>query len=265
MSAWTCTVLLLSLGGLLLLQIIFMAVKARRLVSLVELLMIANAVGLIAWRVYSFLLGQRSGLEPASAIAAGVVALVYLATVRMLAQRKVGLLAWAAMTLAGFFSFTFFAIQENEGALLPGFVSGAQSISTEELEEQRRQNSEYLNFVTLSGVKGAYYEDVLYGHSILLECDILNTGPTDIGTLTLSGTLLSENGAVLSQEEFYPVSKNAPLRAGKKVHVMDRFSETPEGWNPTNIDVRITELRLASNLMISAASFPVKKDEMKDK
>ena len=265
MSAWTCTVLLLSLGGLLLLQIIFMAVKARKLVSLFELALIANAVGLIAWRVYSFLLGQRSGLEPSSAIAAGVLALVYLAAVRMLGQRKVGLLAWAAMTLAGLFSFTFFATQENEGSLLPGFVSGAQSISTGELEEQRRQNSEYLNYISLSGLRGAYYEDMLYGRSILLECEILNTGPNEVGTLTLSGTLLSENGAVILQEEFYPVSKNAPLRAGKKVHVMNRFSETPEEWNPKNIDVRITELRLAGNLMISAASFPAKEGQTKDK
>lgn len=265
MPTWASTALLLSLGGLLLLQIISMAVKARRLVFLSELLLMASAVGLIAWRVYSFLLGQRSGLEPSSAIAAGVVALVYLATVRMLAQRKVGLLPLAAMMLAGFFSFTFVAMQENEGELLPGFVSGAQSISTEELEAQRLQNSEYLSYIALSGVKGAYYDDVLYGHSILVECEILNTGPDDVGTLTLSGTLLSENGAVIFQEEFYPVSKNAPLRAGKKVHVMNRFSETPEGWDRKNIDVRITELRLANNLMISTASFPANKDETKDK
>jgi len=267
-STWTSMVLLLSMAALLLLQALCLALKAGKLVSLMELALIANAVALIAWRVYSYLLGQRLGLEPQSAIAAGVLALVYIAAVRMLGKRKVGLLLWTAMTLTGFFSFTFFATQEDNGSLLPGFVSSSQSISTEELEDQRRQNYEYLNFISLSGVKAEYYEDRLYGRSIRLECDIRNLGPRDVGALTLSGALLSEDGAIILKEELNPVSKNAPLRAGKKVHYMTnmtRFSETPEGWNPKNIDVRITELRIAGNRMISAAEFPANERETKGK
>jgi len=267
-SAWTSAILLISMGALLLLQAVCLAVRTKKPVSLIELALIANAVALVAWRVYSFLLGQRSGLEPPSAIAAGVLALVYVAAVRMLGKRKVGLLVWAAMALTGLFSFTFFAMQENNGSLLPGFVSGSRSISTEELEEQRRQNYDYLNFINLSGIKGEYYEDRLYGRSILLECEIRNTGPKDVGTLTLLGSLLSEDGAAILREELNPVSKNAPLRAGKKILYttnVTRFSETPQEWNPKNIDVRIIELRIAGNRMISAASFPAKKSKAKDK
>ena len=90
-STVTSTVLLLSAGALLLLHAICLVVRAKKLVSLAELLLVANAVALIAWRIYSFLIGQRSGLGPPSAIAAGVLALVYVAAVRMLDQRKVGL------------------------------------------------------------------------------------------------------------------------------------------------------------------------------
>jgi len=260
-SVWAITALLISMGVLLLLQALCLALRLKRPVALMELALVANAVALVAWRVYSYLIGLRTGLEPPSAIAAGLLALVYVAAMRMLGERKVGLLVWAAMALTGLFSFTFFATQEYNGSLLPGFVSGSRSISTEELEEQRRQNYEYLNFIHLSGIKGEYYEDRLYGRSIRLECEIRNTGPKDVGTLTLLGSLLSEDGAVILQDELNPVSKSAPLRAGKKIHYttnVTRFSETPQEWNPENIDVRITELRIAGNRMISAASFPAK-------
>ena len=260
----TSAVLLLSTGALLLLHALCLVIKAKKLVSMVELLLIANAVGLIACRIYSFLIGQRAGLEPPSAIAAGVLALVYVAAVRLLGQKKVGLMVWASMALIGLFSLTFFITQENGSALLPEFAGGSRSITTQELEDQKRQNREYMKFISLSGVKGEYYEDKLYGRSIFLECEIENSGPKDIGTLTLSGTLLSEDGHVILQDEFYPVSKSVPLQAGKKVHVMSRFSGTPDGWNPKNIDVRIIEIRIAGNRMISTPSFPTIKSK-KDK
>ncbi len=264
LNAMTSTILLFSTGALLLLHALCLVVKAKKLVSLVELALVANAVALIAWRIYSFLIGQRAGLEPPSAIAAGVLALVYVAAVRLLGQRKVGLLVWASMALIALFSFTFFVTQEEGSTLLPGFAGGSRSITTLKLEDQKRQNREYLSFINLSGVRGEYYEDKLCGRSIFLECEIRNSGPEDVGTLTLSGTLLSEDGCVILQDEFYPVSKSAPLRTGKKLHVMTRFSGTPEGWNPKNIDVRIIELRIAGNRMISAATFPTKESK-KDK
>ena len=254
--SWIGNLLLLLLGGLLLLQALFLKIKAERAASLVELAFAADALVLLVWRVYSFLLGDKTGLQPAPAIAVGVPAIVYVAAARMLRRKKVGLLVWAAMALAGFFAFAFLATQEAGATYFPGFSSGSERISTIELEKQKQKNRDYLGSMELSDVRAKYYEDRLCGHSILLECEIKNTGLRDVGTLTLSATLLSDDGAIVHQEDFYPVSKDSPLLSGNKLHMLSRFSQTPKWWNPKNIDVRITELRLAGNLMISAATFP---------
>ena len=254
--AWIGKLLLFVLGGLLLLQALFLKLKAERAASLVELAFAAAALVLLVWRVYSFLLGDKTGLQPAPAIAVSVPAIVFVAAARMLRRKRVGLLVWAAMALAGFFSFAFLATQEAGAAYFPGFASVSERISTMELEKQKQQNRDYLGSMELSDVKAQYYEDRLCGHSILLECEIKNTGLRDVGTLTLSATLLSDDGAIIHQEDFYPVSKNSPLTSSNKLHMLSRFSQTPEGWNPENLDVRITELRLAGTLMISGAMFP---------
>ena len=118
------------MGALLLLQALCLVFKVGKLASLTELALIANAVALVAWRVYSYLIGLRTGLEPPSAIAAGVLALVYVAVVRMLGKRKVGLLVWVAMTLTGFFSFTFFATQYGINGGLVGNWRGTRNVPT---------------------------------------------------------------------------------------------------------------------------------------
>ncbi|RLC45735.1 MAG: hypothetical protein DRH70_06935 [Candidatus Coatesbacteria bacterium] len=254
--SWIGKLLLFLLGGLLLLQALLLKIKADRTASLVELAFAGDALALLVWRIYSFLLGDKTGLQPTSAIAVCVPAIVYVVAARMLRRRKVGLLVWAAMSLAIFFSFAFLVTQEGGATYFPGLSSGSERISTLELEKQKQQNRDYLGSIELSDVKARYYEDRIHGHSILLECEIRNTGLRDVGTLTLSATLLSDDGAIIHQEDFYPVSKNSPLPAGNKLHMLSRFSQTPKAWNPKNLDVRITELRLAGNLMISAATFP---------
>ncbi|MBN1593484.1 MAG: hypothetical protein JW941_09615 [Candidatus Coatesbacteria bacterium] len=257
--------LFISAGFLLFVHALCLRIKVKRLVALSELAIALNGLALVAWRVYAFLIGYRLGLEPPSAMAGGAVLIVYVAAVRLISERKMGLLVWISLPLLALFSVTFLLTQESSRLPLPNLGLGPSSISTQELERQRVQNEEYLRFIEISGVKCEFYEDTLYGHSVYLECEVRNMGDQNLGTLTLSGSLLNKNGDIVAQDEFYPVSKNAPLGAGKKHHVMSRFSIMPDTWDGKSIDVRITELRLARNLMISTASFPTINNSKKAK
>ncbi|MCD6326640.1 hypothetical protein J7M28_03675 [bacterium] len=257
--------LLILLGLLLFLHALCLVFNARRAAVFLEYALIVNALGLVALRVYLSLLGDRTGLAAKSAIAAGLAAIVYIAAIRMLKSKKVGIMVFFALILIGLISFAFISVQENEGVLVPGVTAPSKTLSEAEIRRQEQDNAAYLKNVALSAIKGDYYNDTIHGRSIFVECEIKNEGQKDIGTLTIDAILLSPNGEALAREEFYPVSDRAQLPALKRIHYLTRFSSTPENWNHNDLKIAITELRLAGNSMLSTAKFRPKEGRLDEK
>lgn len=256
--------LLISLAVFFVLHVFFVLTKVRKLSTFMERALLVNAVAVMAWRIYCFLIGYGQGLGPDSGIVVGAVVVVYVAAIRMLRLEKMGLMVWISFMLTGLCALAFFATHEEGSESLPAFLRSSDGMTTRELERQKEDNIDYRRFVVLEEIKGGYYEDMIHGHSVFAECEMRNLGAKDIGTLTLNATLLSRDGSVLLSEDFYPVSKNDPLQASRKKRFLARFDSTPEGWDGQSIDIRITGLRIAGYYMLSTAKFALDDKEAQE-
>lgn len=223
----------------------------------VEYALLANVVALVGWETYVWILksSQAEKKDPSAALAVGIAACTFIAAAKMLRNERVGLPVWVSFGLVGFFSFVFLSSIGSGPLWLPGVLRIPRVISDEQIASQREQNRQYLPFVVLSGIKGGYYKDILYGRSVFAECQIANTGARDIATLTLRASLLDQAGNIIVSEDFFPVSEKSPLLAGRKMHFLARFSSTPKRWDEKRIRIRVSELRLAGNSMLSTAKF----------